>query len=159
MLERCSREWPYTIRPAIDTDLDVLLEFTRREAAEAEGLTLSGEAMARGVRAGFETPPLSRYWVAEAATTVVASISVVTEWSNFHGGDYWWIQSLYIEPEHRGTGLLEALIEQVSTAARVAGALDLRLYVHGANERAMRAYRRCGFVAAPYLIMSRRTGG
>ena len=59
---------------------------------------------------------------------VVASTSIVTEWSNFHGGYYWWIQSLYIDPEHRGTGLLEALIEYVSEAARAAGALDLRLY-------------------------------
>lgn len=38
-------------------------------------------------------------------------------------------------------------------AARASGALDLRLYAHAANARALRAYRRCGFVNAPYVVM------
>jgi ribosomal protein S18 acetylase RimI-like enzyme len=33
--------------------------------------------------------------------------------------------------------------------------LDLRLYAHQSNERALRAYRRCGFAVAPYIIMTR----
>lgn len=148
-------EFAYSIRRAVETDIDTLIAFTLREAAEAERATLNVEVAATGVRAGFTTPPQSTYWVAVAPNgSVVASTSVVKEWSNFHGGYYWWIQSLYIVPEHRGSGLLELLIEHLGNVSRSAGALDLRLYVHRSNRRAIRAYTRCGFAEAPYLIMA-----
>lgn len=111
--------------------------------------------MRRGVEGGFADPPLATYWVAEAAdTTIVASTSVVTEWSDFKGGHYWWIQSLFIVPEHRGTGLVELLIDHLAREASAVGALDLRLYAHTSNERALHVYRRCGFSVAPYVIMT-----
>jgi ribosomal protein S18 acetylase RimI-like enzyme len=80
----------------------------------------------------------------------------VTEWSDFHGGQYWWIQSLFIVPEHRGTGLVELLIDHVDGQAEAAGALDLRLYAHTSNTRALHVYRRCGFDTAPYVLMRRK---
>ena len=86
---------------------------------------------------------------------VVAATSVVTEWSNFYGGRYWWVQSLYIAPEHRGRGLVELLLDHLVAAARADGALDLRLVVHQSNQRAIRAYGRCGFRSVPYGIMRR----
>jgi L-amino acid N-acyltransferase YncA len=152
----------YSIRPAAENDIETLVDFTLREAAEAEGITLSVEGATTGVRGGFATPPLSTYWVAVDATdSIVASSSVVKEWSNFHGGYYWWVQSLYILPDHRGSGLVNQLIEHLATVSRSAGALNLRLSVHSSNRRAHRAYSRCGFAKAPYLIMtftSTRTG-
>lgn len=144
----------YRIRAANETDLDTLVAFTLREAQEAEGAALDPGAARRGVMAAFRDPPRATYWVVEDSRgRRVASTSVVTEWSNFHGGDYWWIQSLFIVPEHRGRGLLESLLEHLSEAATAAGALDLRLYARESNERALRAYRRCGFVPAPYVFM------
>jgi ribosomal protein S18 acetylase RimI-like enzyme len=145
----------HKIRPAAETDIDTLVDFTLREAAEAEGVTLSVEGATTGVRGGFATPPLSTYWVAvDAIDSIVASTSVVKEWSNFHGGYYWWVQSLYILPEHRGSGLVTQLIEHLAAVSRSAGALDLRLYVHSSNRRAHRAYTRCGFADAPYSLMT-----
>jgi GNAT superfamily N-acetyltransferase len=146
----------YTIREANPADIDTLVRFTLHEAREAEGAETDAEAVRRGVQAGLERPPLATYWVAESADgRVVANSSVVTEWSNFHGGYYWWIQSLFIVPEHRGRGLVDLLLEHMARAARAAGALDLRLYAHNSNERALQAYRRCGFKAAHYTIMKR----
>lgn len=148
---------PYSIREATHADLDTIVGFTLREAVEAEGVELSEEMVRRGVRGGLEDPGLARYWVAETPEgDVIAATSVVTEWSNFHGGRYWWIQSLYIVPECRGRGLAEILLDHIAAAARAAGALDLRLYAHRSNERAIRVYGRCGFTPAPYTIMSRR---
>ena len=146
----------YTLRDALTTDIDVLVGFTIEEAREAEGVELDIDAARRGVSAAFEEPWPSTYWVAQAADgLVVASTSVVKEWSNFHGGAYWWIQSLFITPGHRNRGLVDLMLNRVSAEAAAAGALDLRLYVHRHNERAMRAYVRCGFTPAPYVIMSR----
>lgn len=150
----------YRIRRASTADLDILVTFTLQEAREAEGADKDIGDVRRGVRSGLEDPCLATYWVAESADRgVVASTSVVTEWSDFNGGYYWWIQSLFIMPEHRGRGLVELMLAHLADAARAAGALDLRLYAHRSNQRALNAYRRCGFKEAPYAIMTRRLNG
>ena len=103
-----------------------------------------------------EFPADGKYWVAETALAeVVASTSLVREWSNFHGGWYWWVQSLFIVPEHRGQGLVDRMLDRLSREAAEAGALDLRLYAHESNARAGHAYVRCGFRRAPYTMMIR----
>ena len=138
----------YSIRPATASDIDVLVGFTLAEARDAERRTLDVE----GSRA--------TYWVAHTAEgRVVGSTSVVTEWSNFLGGDYWWIQSLYILPEHRGQGLVDQLLAHLSAQAMAAGALDLRLYGYDTNERALRAYQRCGFGRTPYVVLTKPLRG
>jgi GNAT superfamily N-acetyltransferase len=104
----------------------------------------------------LEDPALSNYWVAESSNgEVVASTSAVREWSNFNGGYYWWVQSMFIVPKHRGRGLVDLLLDTVAEEARAAGAVDLRLYACGSNLRALDAYRRCGFDETPYVIMRR----
>lgn len=146
----------YLIRSAQSADRESLIDFTVREAVETEGETPEPSALRRGVEAGLSGPAPVTYWVAEAADhEVVGSISVVREWSNFRGGYYWWVQSLYLLPEHRGAGLVDRLLDTVATAARAEDALELRLYVLQSNERAQAAYRRCGFEALPYAIMRR----
>ena len=49
--------------------------------------------------------------------------------------------------------MLKELLDRVRLEAAAAGALELRLYAHAANARALKAYRREGFVEAPYRIM------
>jgi GNAT superfamily N-acetyltransferase len=145
------------IRRALAADVDLLVRFALREALDAEHANLDPAAVRRGVSAAIDDPRLARYWVAEADDgAIVASISALTEWSNFHGGFYWWVQSLFVVPEQRGRGIGDRLLDHVAGAASDEGALDLRLYAHQANERALRMYRRCGFTAAPYAVMRRR---
>jgi len=109
----------YIIRNAVSADFETLVAFTLREAREAEGIELDVEAARRGVGGAFEEPRQATYWVVEERDgRVVASASVVTEWSNFHGGRYWWVQSLYIVPEHRGDGLVELILDHLAHSAR-----------------------------------------
>lgn len=145
----------YAIRAATASDIDTLVAFTLSEALDAERRTLSRSDVERGVAGAFATPQKARYWVAESGGTVVASTSIVTEWSNFRGGDYWWIQSLYVLPEHRGTGLVDQILTFLANQARDGRALDLRLYGFDSNARALRAYERFGFRRAPYLILTK----
>lgn len=147
----------YDIRPATAADLDVLVAFTLQEAQEAEGRARDVEAVTRGVRSALDDPARAVYWVAHAADgSIAASTSVVREWSDWGGGYYWWIQSLFIAPDHRGRGLAGRLLDFLADEARAGGALDLRLYAHNTNRRALEVYRRYGFSVAPYTIMSRR---
>jgi ribosomal protein S18 acetylase RimI-like enzyme len=138
-------------------DADVLVEFTLREARDAEAASLDPDWVRRGVTAALREPRLAQYWLAETPDgAVAASISTLQEWSNFYGGYYWWVQSLFVLPEHRGSGLVDRLLDRVANEAKAAGALDLRLYAHDDNERALRVYRRSGFTEAPYVLMRRR---
>ena len=149
----------YLIRPAEVADTQSLVSFTIAEALDAERRSLIRTDVQRGVAGAFLTPPKARYWVVESQGTVVASCSIVTEWSNFRGGDYWWIQSLYIVPEHRGTGLVDLMLRRLVQEAKAGGALDLRLYGFNTNARALRAYQRLGFREAPYLILTKSLVG
>lgn len=146
----------YRLRGANTDDLETIVAFTLEEAREAEGLDKDADAIRRGVSAGLEDPSVATYWVAESFEgEIVASTSAVKEWSDFNGGYYWWVQSMFINSEHRGRGLVDLLLDTVAEEARAAGAIDLRLYVHGSNARAFDAYRRCGFEETEYILMRR----
>jgi len=147
----------YTIRPAVMADADSLVEFTLCEAEDAEGVRLNPARVRRGVTAALEDSRRAQYWVAtDLDGDIAASISTLKEWSNFHGGYYWWVQSLFVAPDHRGSGLVDLLLDHVAGAAASAGALDLRLYAHRDNDRARHVYLRSGFTEAPYVLMRRR---
>jgi L-amino acid N-acyltransferase YncA len=150
----------YSLRRAEVTDLETIVGFTLEEAREAEGLDKDADGIRRGVSTGLEDPSVATYWVAESSDgEIVASTSVVMEWSNFNGGYYWWVQSMYIVVAHRGRGLVDVLLDKLAEEARAAGAIDLRLYAHGSNARAIDAYRRCGFDETEYVIMRRLLHG
>jgi ribosomal protein S18 acetylase RimI-like enzyme len=142
------------IRRAKLTDLGKLVEFTLSEANEAEGISKNSEKAREGIRAALENDSVAIYWVLQDSNNeVIGNASVVKEWSNWNAGYYWWIQSLYIKPEHRGRGHMKKLIQTVKESAIQHKALDLRLYVHKNNKRAIRAYIKSGFVDSDYQIM------
>lgn len=144
------------IRDARIDDLDSIVDFIAEEAREAEGRTQDRETLRQGIGAGLTDDSLSRYWVlVDAQDVACGCTSVVKEWSDWNAGFYWWIQSMYIAPEHRGKGYLNLLIEGVAETARKSGCLDLRLYVHNDNKAAVRAYEKVGFRSSSYLIMTR----
>lgn len=55
------------------------------------------------------------------------------------------IFAVYIQPAHRGTGVLNALVEAVADWSRAAGRPTLMLEVVVGNDRAVRAYQKVGF--------------
>jgi ribosomal protein S18 acetylase RimI-like enzyme len=144
-----------TIRPGTAADRDALIDLVLAEAFEAEGRALDRAKVERGVERALAEPELARYWIAEADGAVAGAIAATREWSDWHGAHYWWIQFVYVAADRRGSGLVDALMGVVDAAARADHAFDLRLLVHPHNTRAVRAYEKIGFVAAPYLMMRR----
>jgi len=51
---------------------------------------------------------------------------------------------------------MEKLIDTVKEEAQKGGGIDLRLYVHSTNTRAIKAYRKSGFSESDYRIMCSR---
>lgn len=144
----------YFVRRAKSADLEKLISFTVLEAKEAEGIDLSPGNVRRSVLAALENDSLGKYWVlARDNDEIIGNVSVIREWSNWNNGYYWWIQSLFIQLDFRGLGLMQMLIDTVKEEARKGGGLELRLYAHSTNKRAIKAYRKSGFSESDYHIM------
>jgi len=145
------------VRRAKLDDLEKLVSLAILEAKEAEGIDLSPGHVRRGIQAALENDTLGLYWVLSRENDeVIGNVSVLREWSNWRGGYYWWIQSLFIQPEFRGAGLMQKLLDTVKKEAQREGGLELRLYVHSTNTRALKAYRKSGFSESDYRIMRMR---
>ncbi|MDQ0645495.1 GNAT family N-acetyltransferase [Microbacterium murale] len=78
------------------------------------------------------------------------------------------VVGVYVRPEHRGVGMIDALFDTAAQWADSLGDSRLTLDVHADNARAQAAYRRIGFVdtgvrftasIGPELEMTRPIGG
>jgi len=144
----------FSIRHAEPRDIPFLVDGNIAMALEAEHKHLDPDTVGRGVRAVFESPGHGRYFVAEVDGKVVGQAMYTREWSDWRAGDFWWLQSVYVVPEARRTGVFRALYRHIEALAEADPAVcGLRLYVERDNERAQRTYRRCGMQDAGYVVM------
>ena len=141
------------IREAAVTDAPPIIEFQQAMARETESIELDGAVVTRGVHAVFDDPSRGRYFVAEAAGEVIASLLITYEWSDWRNGNVWWIQSVYVRPAFRRRGIYARMYEHVKAIAeRDANIRGIRLYVDRRNTPAQDVYRRCGMNGEHYLV-------
>lgn len=142
------------VREADARDAGVLADFNIAMALETEGKRLIPDVVGRGVQRLIAEPALGFYLVAEAGGVVVASALVTTEWSDWRNGRFWWIQSVYVRPQHRRQGAFRALYAAIQTrAAREPDVCGCRLYVERENGRAQATYRALGMAETHYRVM------
>jgi ribosomal protein S18 acetylase RimI-like enzyme len=141
-------------------DLDVLVEFNRAMAYETEGKELPLATVTAGVETLLKNLDLGFYLLAEKNGKIVGSLMVTKEWSDWHNGLYWWLQSVYVSPEFRRQGIYRRLYEFVIEKAnnkqdemRICG---FRLYVEQQNADAQKAYKALGMREAGYKIYEKR---
>ena len=141
------------VRLARAADAAKIVEFNLGLARETEERALPPDVLGRGVDKALADPARGSYFVAEVGGEVAACLLITTEWSDWRDGWFWWIQSVYVAPEHRGVGVYTALHEHVRARARAAvDVVGLRLYVEKQNLRAQRTYRKLGMEETYYLL-------
>ncbi|BCV39656.1 MULTISPECIES: GNAT family N-acetyltransferase [Shewanella] len=141
------------IRKGTPKDTEALVAFNQAMAQETEGLALDSDTLSRGVSTLLENPAKGFYLVAEIEGEIAGSLMVTFEWSDWRAADYYWIQSVYIKPEHRQKGIYRALYQEVKTLAeKQGGAASFRLYVEQENTRAQQAYQSLGMSQSHYLM-------
>jgi GNAT superfamily N-acetyltransferase len=129
------------VRNATIEDLETLVAFNAAMALETEGKELDLQRLRQGVSAVFDDPSRGFYVVAEAGDEIAGQLMITTEWSDWRNGYFWWIQSVYVGPEHRRRGVYRALDSHVRTEAiRDGGVCGLRLYVDRENHVAQSVY-------------------
>lgn len=142
------------IRIATAADIGPLVEFNQAMALETEHKHLDPDMLHAGVSAVFADRKKGFYVVAEKDNAVAAGLMVTTEWSDWRNAWFWWIQSVYVLPEYRGSGLYPRMYEFVKELAagneeKVCG---FRLYVEKDNVRAQHVYEKLGMAATDYLM-------
>ncbi|MDP2498459.1 MAG: GNAT family N-acetyltransferase [Candidatus Palauibacterales bacterium] len=140
------------IREAGIGDLETIVRFNREMARETEGRELDASTLRAGVNALLSDPARGRYYLAEEDGRVLGQLLVTTEWSDWRNGEIWWIQSVYVAPDHRRRGVYSALHRHVRERARSLGAVGLRLYVDRENREARRSYEELGMERARYAM-------
>lgn len=141
------------VRAARPADLDLLVRFNAAMALETEGRALDPARLRAGVAAALADPQRGAYRVAELDGAPAGALLVTREWSDWRNGWFWWIQSVWVEPDARRRGVYRALHADVLARAAAAGdAVGVRLYVEQHNAAAQQTYRRLGMRPARYAF-------
>lgn len=142
------------IRLAKHADAAVIAEFNQAMARETEGKELAWSVISSGVEALIAQPQYGFYLVAEEGEGALAGCLLITyEWTDWRNGVFWWIQSVYVDPAHRGQGVYPALYAEVKRLAAADGRVrGFRLYVEENNLRAQASYRKLGMERTVYQM-------
>jgi ribosomal protein S18 acetylase RimI-like enzyme len=144
------------IRGAEPRDADAIARFNIAMALETEHKALDPATIGAGVAAALADARHGFYLVAEANEAVIGCLMITYEWSDWRNGQWWWFQSVYVDPDWRRHGVFRALYAEVERRARAAaGVVGLRLYVERANAAAQRTYASLGMGDAGYLIFEK----
>lgn len=141
------------IRAGVLEDAQVLADFNAAMALETENVRLDPPTVLAGCRAVLEDPGKGQYFVAESGGRIVGQLLVTREWSDWRNGDMWWVQSVYVHPEHRRKGVFRALYRHVVREAAARGVAAIRLYVEEHNHAAQHTYRGMGMRVTYYRVM------
>lgn len=144
------------IRPAAAADIERLARWACAMAWETERKRLDLARVRAGVTAVLEQPARGRYLLACRGDTLLGTLMLTYEWSDWRCADWWWIQSVYVDPAHRRQGVYRALHAHVEQAAAAAGGVcGLRLYVEADNAGAQSTYHALDMVDAGYRMFEK----
>jgi GNAT superfamily N-acetyltransferase len=141
------------IRVATSADAEFLVRGNAEMALETEHLSLDFDRLRDGVHAVLDNPARGVYYVAAAGARRAGMMMITYEWSDWRNGFFWWIQSVFVEPEFRSQGVFKAIYRHVENLARTtAGVAGLRLYVENSNNRAQNTYQSVGMKRTAYQM-------
>jgi len=140
------------VRPASAPDLPFIVQANLALAEETEDVRLDPAVLREGVVALLDDRAPGRYWIAERDGQPIGQTLITYEWSDWRNRMVWWIQSVYVMPAERGSGVFRELYAHLRSAAQAEGAGGVRLYVHTANARAQAVYAALGMNGDHYRV-------
>jgi len=134
-------------------DVKVIAEYNQRMALETEGKGLDTETVKKGVAQGLRQPEKCRFFVAEVQGSVIGQAMVTYEWSDWDNRDLWWIQSVYVHPDHRRQKVFTKLYQHIESLAREKNKVrSLRLYVKEDNAIGQAVYKKLNMSYTGYHV-------
>jgi GNAT superfamily N-acetyltransferase len=147
-----------TLRPASPADLPAIVGLIT-ELAVFERLEHLVVVTPDSLRPHlFGDRPVAECVVAEVEGTVVAFALFFTNFSTFLSQPGLYLEDLYVQPAHRGTGLGKALLSHLGALAVERGYGRFEWSVLDWNERAIQFYQAMGATVMPDWRICRVTG-
>jgi GNAT superfamily N-acetyltransferase len=147
-----------TLRPAAVADVPAIVGLIRELAVfeQLEHLVVvTPESLLPQL---FGPRPAAEALVAEVGGRVVAFALFFTNFSTFLGKPGLYLEDLYVQPAHRGSGLGKALLQRLGALAVERGCGRFEWSVLDWNERAIGFYRKMGATVMPDWRICRLTG-
>jgi len=146
------------IRPATPDDLQAIVGLIR-ELADFEQLLHLVQVTPESLRPHlFGSKPAAECLVGEVDGKLVAFALFFGNFSTFLGQPGLYLEDLYVQPAHRGTGLGKALLKHLGALAVERGCGRFEWSVLDWNANAIRFYERMGATVLPDWRICRVTG-
>ncbi|MCY7316646.1 MAG: GNAT family N-acetyltransferase [Rubrivivax sp.] len=148
----------HTLRPATPADLPAIVGLiTELAVFEQLGhlVVVTPESLHPHL---FGARPVAEAVVGEVRGEVVAFALFFTNFSTFLGQPGLYLEDLYVQPAHRGTGLGRALLSHLGALAVQRGCGRFEWSVLDWNARAIRFYEQMGATVMPDWRICRITG-
>lgn len=139
------------IRKARLDDLETIVKFNYNLAKQTEDKELNLEILTKGVEAILKDSTKGQYNVCEIDNEVVGQIMYTYEWSDWRNGTFLWVQSVYVDEQHRRKGIFKSLYNHVKQICdNDEGTAGIRLYVEKENLNAKATYKSLGMCECDY---------
>lgn len=147
------------IRTANTSDSATIARFNAAMALESEDVELDQYVLTAGVAAALADPGKAFYLLSELDGAPAGQLMVTYEWSDWRNGWIWWIQSVYVAPEHRRKGVYRGLYRRLEELAAEDGNVrGIRLYVMRENLTAKKTYESLGMHHSEYDLYETEFG-
>jgi len=139
------------IRKAKIEDLESIVKFNYNLAMQTEDKELDLEILTKGVEAILSDSAKGQYYVYVIDNIVVGQIMHTYEWSDWRNGMFLWVQSVYVDVDHRRKGIFKELYNHVKQICdNDEGTVGIRLYVEKENFNAKATYKSLGMHECNY---------
>lgn len=140
------------VRKATTKDINAIVDFQLKMAAETEGIELNSDIVLKGVTAVIEDERKGQYYVTEINEKVVASLLTTFEWSDWRNGTILWIQSVYVLENFRRRGIYRNMYSHIKNMVLNNPKLNgIRLYADKSNTAAHKTYQELGMNHDHYI--------
>jgi L-amino acid N-acyltransferase YncA len=141
------------VRVATQLDITKITEFQLKMALETENLLLDKTILTNGIGNLFKDASKGKYYVAEENREVIGCLMTTYEWSDWRNGNVLWIQSVYIDREHRAKGVYKKMYEHLKQLVIISHEYrGIRLYVDKTNLNAQKVYQQLGMNGEHYQV-------
>ena len=134
------------IREARLDDIPRLCALLAELFAQEADFAPDAERQRRGLRLILDNPACGRVYCASQSGAIVGMVTILFTVSTAEGSRAAWLEDMVVDPDRRGRGIGERLLNHAIAEARAAGCTRITLLTDGDNHSAMRFYSRAGFV-------------
>ena len=139
-------------QPGIE-DINSLVDFNIKMAKETENKILNKKIVTKGVSEVLTDTTLGYYVIAKNKNTILGSLMITYEWSDWRNGMFWWIQSVYVKKEYRKQGVYKKMYSYIKDKAlKDNSCTGIRLYVEQENKIAQSVYTKLEMKETHYKL-------